>query len=218
MKLKGMSRRRRWIIRVLAIGGLVVLADLWYVGGHIDGKLYGPAELGDRQVAQIIQWDKDHKAVQISCATRLPFEHVWRVVADQERFDEYMPWVADSTMRPGVTGVFIEELKLKLPMGTYAQTLEITVKRSGNISTARWRQLEGDLAFNEGAWVVEDHGGVAVLRYQLATTFWPLPQWAVNSAMRSRLGELLDAVLTRVQRLEETEPEYFRAATLPTSG
>ena len=211
-------RRRRWILRVLALGGLVVLVHLWYVGSHIDGTVYGPAELGDRQVAQIIQWDKDHTAVQISCVTRLPVEHVWRVLADQERFDEYMPWVISSTVRPGPTNPLFVEQRLDLPTGTYALTLEITLERSGNTSTARWRQLEGEMAFNEGAWVVEDHGDSVVLRYQVAASMWPFPQWVANYAMRLRLGGLLDAVLARVQQLEKTEPDYFRAATLPASG
>lgn len=215
---KRMSRRLRWILRVLAIGGLVVLAQFWYVGSHIDGEVYGPAELGDRQVVQIIRWNEDYTAVQVSCATRLPVEHLWRVVADQGRFQEYMPWVASSTVRPGPSGTLIDEQRLDLPMGTYALTLEITLERSGNTSTARWRQLEGELAFNEGAWVVEDHGDSAVLRYQVAASLRLLPQWALNYTMRLRLGRLLDAVLLRVRQLEQTEPEYFREATLPASG
>ena len=36
--------------------------------------------------------------------------------------------------------------------------LQITLDQQANVRKARWRQLNGTLDFNEGAWVVEQAG------------------------------------------------------------
>ena len=149
--------------------------------------------------------------MQVSRLSTLPADHLWRVVTDQARFDEFMPYVRTTTVEPGPAGAIIEKQVLDLPHTSYQLTLEIRIEERGAARVARWRQTEGTLRFNEGAWVVEAAGGGrTVLRYQVSATLDWVPQWATNYLMGGRLGRLLEAVEARVRALEEKSPEYFR--------
>lgn len=111
--------------------------------------------------------------------------------------------------RAGRDGTLIEKQILDLPHASYELTLEIALDERPALRTARWRQMQGALDFNEGAWVVEEEGDRTLLRYQVAAALHWLPQGPSNYVLRWRLARLLEAVEQRVRDLEAREPEYF---------
>ena len=201
---------RRWIWRGLLIAGIAVIGHIWYWGGHVDPQVYGVTELAGGPVTQIITWDDGHTAVQASRLTDLSADQLWKVVTDQGRFDQFMPYVRQTTVEKLPDGKFLEKQILDLPTGSYNVDLEITLDLQANVRKARWRQLNGTLDFNEGAWVVEQAGPKTILRYQVAADFNWLPQFVVNYALRKRLNKLLESVETRVRDLNQKDPQYFR--------
>jgi len=183
--------------------GAAVTAWMWYRGSAIDARVYAAEELKRGMRAQIVAWPGQRTAVQISRYVELPPDAVWQVVTDQARFDEFMPYVRKTTVRPGPGGTLIESQILDLPHASYNLELEIRLEQEGTRRTARWRQMQGALEFNEGAWVVEAApGGGSVLRYQVSASLGIVPQWFVNYAMSKRLGRLLEAVERRTRALQ----------------
>lgn len=200
---------KRWIFLGLLVAGAAVLAHVWYCGSHVDPHQYDADELKHGPIAQIISWDGGRTAVQISQLSALPPDHLWRVVTDQGRFDEFMPYVRSTTVEPGPDGTLIEKQILDLPHTSFELELAIRLSEQDGRRRARWEQKKGTLNFNQGAWIVESLGDRSVLRYQVSASLDWVPQWLVNYAMRRRLGRLLEAVEARVRDLEKREPEYF---------
>jgi hypothetical protein len=209
------SRRRFRVKRAVLLGlmaiGAAVVGHVWYRGSHVDAHTYTADELERGPVAQIIAWEGDRTAVQISRLSPLPPDHVWRVVTDQGRFDQFMPYVRSTTVEPRPDGTLLERQILDLPHASYELQLNIRLSEQGPVRTARWTQTQGMLSFNQGAWVVERAGEQSLLRYQVSASLDWVPQWVVNYAMRRRLGRLLEAVEARVRDMERREPEYFRS-------
>ena len=202
---------KRWVFLALMILGAAALCRVWWRGARIDSHEYSAAELEAGPISQVIQWhDGQHTAVQISRLTPLSADHLWRVVTDQARFDEFMPYVQTTTIRPGPDGSILESQILNLPHADYELDLEIRLKESGDRRSADWKQVKGVLPFNEGAWIVERVQDRSILRYQVAASMDWVPQFAVNSALRPRLNRLLQAVERRTRELEQSEPQYFR--------
>jgi ribosome-associated toxin RatA of RatAB toxin-antitoxin module len=202
---------KRWIFAALAASGAAALCHIWYRGSHVDDRVPSASELEQGPVSQIISWEEGRTAVQISRLSTLPADDLWRVVTDQARYDEFMPYVRTTTVRPGPDDTLIESQILDLPHASYELELTIRLREQEGRRTARWEQTKGVLPYNQGAWVVERQGERAVLRYQVSAALNGVPQWIVNYAMRRRLGRLLEAVETRVRELQKREPEYFRA-------
>ena len=205
---------RRGFKRRLSLGlamlGSVVVAHVWYSGSHVDNRVVTIGRLENGPVTQIISWDTDNTAVQLSQLSNLPADDLWRVVTDQGRFDEFMPYVRTTTVNDGPNGTLIEKQLLDLPYASYELELGISLSKKDNVRTARWEQRKGALAFNQGAWIVESHANRSVLRYQVAAHLSGVPQWASNYAMTRRLGRLLDAVEKRVRDLRQRVPDYFK--------
>jgi hypothetical protein len=200
---------KRWVFLALLVAGAAVLGHVWYGGSQVDPHEYTPAELEEGPVTQIISWDGGRTAVQVSRLSPLPADHLWRVVTDQGRFNEFMPYVRETSVQPGPDGLLIERQKLELPHASYELELGIRLSERGNVRTARWEQRQGTLRFNQGAWIVQSHGDRNVLRYQVSASLTGVPQWLVNYAMRRRVGRLLDAVEARVRDMQQREPDYF---------
>lgn len=200
---------KRCVFLSLAALGAVTLVYVWYSGSHIDNSAVTINQLESGPITQIISWDATNTAVQLSQLSDLPADDLWRVVTDQGRFDEFMPYVRTTTVSDGPNGLLIEKQVLELPYASYDVELGIRLSETGDVRTARWEQRQGALKFNQGAWVVESHGDRSVLRYQVAAKLTGIPQWVSNFAMRRRLGRLLDAVEARVIELRQREPAYF---------
>lgn len=200
---------KRKIGLTLLLLGLAALAHIWYWGGRIDRQTYRAADLTAGPVTQICAWNASHSAVQISRLSSVSADRLWRVVTDQGRFDEFMPYVRSTTVEPGDNGKLLEKQILDLPYGSFDLVLEIELTERPKVRRAQWRQIMGSLDFNEGAWTVEQEGQQTILRYEVAATVNWMPQAIVNYAMRRRLGRLLEAVEQRVRDLEQREPEYF---------
>jgi hypothetical protein len=194
---------------VLLVCGVAVVGHACYNGSRIDPHEYTPAELERGPITQIVAWDGGRTAVQVSLLSQLPPDDLWKVVTDQARFNEFMPYVRETSVEPGPDGLLLEHQKLDLPLASYDLELGIRLTERDGIRTARWEQRKGTLRFNQGAWIVESHGDLSVLRYQVSASLDIVPQWIVNYAMRRRLGRLLEAVETRVRDLQQRQPEYF---------
>jgi ribosome-associated toxin RatA of RatAB toxin-antitoxin module len=198
----GIPRRglkRRVFALMMALGGLAI-GWMWYKGSTIDERLFEAADLRRGMRSQIIGWPGGRTAVQISRYVDLEADLLWNVVTDQARFDEFMPYVRQTTVRPGPDGSLIEAQILDLPHASYELELQIRLETKGNKRQARWTQTSGALRFNEGAWVVERvPTGGSLLRYQVSASAGVIPQWFVNFAMTKRLGKLLEAVENRAR-------------------
>lgn len=190
--------------------GAIVVTHVWYAGSHVDPHTYGAAELANGPITQIIPWDDGHTAVQTSRLTDLPADQLWKVVTDQGRFDQFMPYVRSTTVERLPSGKFLEKQILDLPHATYEVHLEITLDQQLGVRKAYWRQVNGTLEYNEGAWVVEEADGKSILRYQVAADANWLPQFVVNFSLRPRLDRLLQSVEQRVRELNEKDPQYFQ--------
>lgn len=206
---RGRKRRICAAVGLLFAGALVYL---WYRGAHVDAHVYTASELQGGAVTQIIPWGPERTAVQVNFLSTASPDHLWRVVTDQGRFDQFMPFVRKTTVRPGEGGALIESQILDLPHYSHELELEIHLDVKPGRRAASWKQIKGEIAFNEGAWIVEEDGGKAILRYQVSAALNWAPQWAVNGAMRTRLVKLLLAVEKRTHDLESSEPEYFKAS------
>jgi hypothetical protein len=203
---------RRTIISLLTAAGLAALGFVWYQGSHVDGRIHSTVDLKNGPIAQIIPWEGGRTAVQISRFSTLPADDLWRVATDQGRFDEFMPYVRETTVRPGPDDTLIESQILDLPHASYDLELTIRLREENSVRTAAWAQSKGLLTYNQGAWVVERVPEGAILRYQVSAALTGVPQWIVNYAMRRRLGRLLEAVESRVRDLQKREPDYFRSS------
>jgi hypothetical protein len=200
---------KRWVALAFIVLGILVIGHIAYQGSVVDAHVYSPSELEAGPVDQIILWDDGRTAVQVSRLSDLPPDHLWRVVTDQARFDEFMPYVRETTVTANPDGSFLEKQILDLPHASYDLELEIRLSERDGVRTARWVQQKGVLPYNQGAWIVEDHGGRSVLRYQVSASVSWVPQSLANYAMRMRLGRLLEAVEARVRDVQQREPEYF---------
>jgi hypothetical protein len=206
----GRSPIWKWAFRILLIAGAAVVAYVWYSGSHVDSRTYGAADLANGPITQIIPWDDGRTAVQVSRLTDLPADQLWKVVTDQGRFDQFMPYVRKTTVEPLPGGKLLEKQILDLPHATYNVELEIALDQQPGVRKARWRQINESLTYNQGAWVVEESGGKSILRYQVAAGVDWMPQFVVNFSLRPRLNRLLQAVEQRVRDLNAKEPQYFQ--------
>jgi hypothetical protein len=199
---------------VLLAGALAIAAAMsvlaYMYGGIVNTADYGPNDLREGPRSQIVAWPDSNTAVQISRLSKLQPDHLWKVVTDQKRFDEFMPYVRETTVEALEDGSFLEKQILDLPVGSYDLDLRIKLTAAGNVRRAAWEQQRGTLSYNAGAWIVEKHGDESILRYQVAARVGWLPQWMSNSAMRGRLGKLLEAVEARTVSLEQNEQGYFQ--------
>jgi hypothetical protein len=201
--------------RLALLGGafvvMLAMAVLaYFYGGIINTTEYGPNDLRGGPRSQIVPWPNNNTAVQVSRLSKLKPDHLWKVVTDQSRFDEFMPYVRETTVEALPDGSFLEKQVLDLPAGSYDLDLRIRLTAHDNIRRAAWEQQRGTLRYNAGAWIVEKHGDESILRYQVAARLGWLPQWMTNSAMRGRLGKLLEAVEVRTAKLEQNEQGYFQ--------
>jgi hypothetical protein len=145
---------KRWVFLALLILGAVSLTRMWWRGGRVNSHEYSAEELAAGPISQVIAWpDGKHTAVQISRLTKLPPDDLWRVVTDQARFDEFMPYVQKTSVRPGPDGSILETQILNLPHANFDLELEIRLEETSIRRSAGWKQVKGVLPFNEGAWI-----------------------------------------------------------------
>ena len=95
--------KRRLFLGLCTLGA-VAIAHTWYSGSHVDDRAVTISRLETGPVTQIISWDRDNTAVQLSQLSELPSDDLWRVVTDQGRFDEFMPYVRTTTVSEGLGG------------------------------------------------------------------------------------------------------------------
>ena len=169
---------KRWTFLGCLLLGAAAIGHMWYVGSHVDRHVYTVSELEAGPIAQIIAWDGGRTAVQISRLSSLSADDLWRVVTDQGRFNEFMPYVRSTSVRPGPDGASIVKQQLDLPHAKYELELEIRLREQDGVRTALWQQIRGALSFNQGAWVVESHGDRSLLRYQVSASLSWVPQWS----------------------------------------
>jgi hypothetical protein len=211
-----MSRRKKLLLWLggIPLGLLAVFFSIaYYQGTHVVQRTYTADELGERVVGQVTPLF-DGTGVEIWGVIEAPADKVWKVVTDQDRFAEYMPYVETSRISERHADHLVEEQTLDLPMGRFERLkLKIWYESEGNRRTAQWNQLQGTPKINRGAWVVEDHGSRSILRYQVrCDPGQGVPEWFLRFFMKHRLKGIVRAVRARVLEKIRSDPEYFKTS------
>jgi hypothetical protein len=146
---------------------------------------------------------KEGKAVGLVAA---PAERVFRVVTDNARFAEFMPYVRESTVKPGPEGSILNSQSLSLPLiddRFYTIRVVNRQERADGVPVYRstWTYVpgSGNVRENCGSWTVVPWGDGALVVYRVLSDpgGW-VPRWAHHLASRRSLPALIEAVRARV--------------------
>lgn len=186
--------RRLWksCVFVLALLGVAAVGHIWIVSSFIDDTVYGAEQLLHATRSQIISWEDGRNAVQISYASELPADAFWRIISDHHSYHDLMPGVEIKSERQNGDGTTTVEQVLRLPYTEYQIQLQVSTTTEGPVRKWKWRQTNGPLEADDGAFVVEDHGDKTILRYQASAIVPGCPQWLVNYTMRHRHLAMLE--------------------------
>jgi uncharacterized protein YndB with AHSA1/START domain len=138
-----------------------------------------------------------------------PPEIVFGVVTDNEKFEEFMPYVTQSDMERWEDGEIInyQHLDFPFPVGdrfykiNITNTIEDTNK--GKIFKSTWTYVKGsgNIEDTYGSWILEEYGqGRTLIAYIVCTDpgGW-IPTWAKNTATEVSLPEVIERVRLRVK-------------------
>ena len=135
-----------------------------------------------------------------------PAERVYRVVTDNARFAEFMPYVEESTVETGEDGstVNFQHLDLPWPISDREYKVRLVNLEPGEESPAwqsTWTHVKGfgNIEESHGAWRVFPCGESALVEYQVLTDpGGRIPTYFKNKATRRSLERLIEAVRDRV--------------------
>jgi len=151
------------------------------------------------------------QGVAIGIVDALP-DRVYRVITDNARFAEFMPYVKESTVEPQPDGSIINYQYLKLPFVAdreYKIRIVNTTRETNGvvIRESAWTHVKGpgNIDENHGAWqLVEFPPGKTLVIYEVLTDpGGMIPTFLKNSATKKSLPALLKSVRERV-----ADPRY----------
>jgi len=136
-------------------------------------------------------------------------ESVFRVVTDNENFEEFMPYVIQSDVELLKEGAIInhQHLDFPFPIGdrfykiNIINTIENINKRKIFKSTWTYVKGSGNIQDTYGSWILEEYGqGKTLATYIVCTDpgGW-IPSWAKNMATEIALPEIIERVRQRVK-------------------
>ena len=143
----------------------------------------------------------------------VPPEKVFRVVTDNEDFEEFMPYVKQSDVERIKERSIMnyQYLDFPFPIGDRYYKLHIlhTIENTdnGKVFKSTWTYVKGsgNIKDTYGSWILEEYGqGKTLATYVVCTDpGGSLPKWALNMATKISLPEIIDRVRQRVKN-----PQY----------
>lgn len=147
-----------------------------------------------------------------------PAARVFRVVTDNESFEEFMPHVRESEVERAADGAVINYQLLEVPFAGdrhYRIRVDNGVEREtgGPVYYSRWTYVpgSGNIIDTRGSWTLVPRGaGRTLAVYRVLTDpGGKIPSWIVNLASHRALDSLVEAVRRRVPdpRYGDTPPD-----------
>ena len=134
-------------------------------------------------------------------------DRVFRVVTDNARFADFMPYVEISTVEEAPDGSVINLQRLDLPWPVSNREYKIQIVNTAEpdadpaVWQSAWTHVEGfgNIEESRGAWRVFACDDVALVEYQVLTDpGGRIPNYFKNKATRRSLPRLIEAVRERV--------------------
>jgi hypothetical protein len=156
-----------------------------------DGEFYSTYRLDDGS--------KDTRGVAAKILPSAP-EVVWRVITDNEDFEQFICSVARSDFDPA-TGINLQVIKVPFWIDVeYKIRIENSVVGAGAETQWRsaWTYIEGGLDITEGAWTLRSHEGGTLALYEVRTDPGFGKRWAYTpSRAEAELRKLFADVAAR---------------------
>jgi hypothetical protein len=139
----------------------------------------------------------------------VPPHKVFRVITDNEYFEEFMPYVRQSDVERIKEGSIMnyQYLDFPFPIGDRYYKLQIlqTIQNTekGKVFKSAWTYIKGsgNIRDTYGSWILEEYGqGKTLATYVVCTDpGGSLPKWALNMATKFSLPEIISRVRQRVK-------------------
>lgn len=133
-----------------------------------------------------------------------PPERVFRMVTDNENFEQFMPYVKQSDVERIAEGSIInyQYFDFPLPIGDRYYKLHILRAventNTGRVFRSTWTYVKGSGNIKEtyGSWTLKEYGqGKTLVTYVCCTDpGGRLPKWALNMATKISLPQVIDRV------------------------
>jgi Polyketide cyclase / dehydrase and lipid transport len=142
-----------------------------------------------------------------------PPERVFKIVTDNDNFEEFMPYVTQSDVEQGEEGAIINYQHLDFPFPVGDRYYKINIintiesKKRGQVFISAWTYVKGSGNIDDtyGSWILEEYNkGKTLVTYIVCTDIggW-IPSWAQNMATEIALPEIIERV-----RQQEKNPRY----------
>jgi uncharacterized protein YndB with AHSA1/START domain len=138
-----------------------------------------------------------------------PPEKVFRVVTDNEDFEQFMPYVKQSEVERLTEASIInyQYLDFPFPIGDRYYKLHILRRientNKGKVLKSTWTYVKGsgNIKDTYGSWILEEYGqGKTLVTYVVCTDpGGSLPKWALNMATKISLPQVIGRVRQRVK-------------------
>ena len=139
----------------------------------------------------------------------VPPKRVFKVVTDNEDFEQFMPYVKQSDVERMKEGSIInyQYLDFPFPIGDRYYKLHIlnTIENTnkGKVFKSAWTYVKGsgNIKDTYGSWILEEYGqGKTLATYVVCTDpGGGIPKWALNMATKISLPQVIDRVRQRVK-------------------
>ena len=134
-------------------------------------------------------------AVRLYARFDQPSNAVWQFVRNYEEYPERLDYVVSAeVIDRNETGSTLKLVTRSFP-SNLSETLKMEYedKQSGRI--ARWTQIEGTLAHNDGDWEVLQSGEGTFLRYTMCVSYGSVvPDWLLNSLLRLYVSDVVRSI------------------------
>lgn len=139
----------------------------------------------------------------------VPPERVFKVITDNENFEQFMPYVKQSDVERVKEGSIInyQYLDFPFPIGDRYYKLHVvhTIEDTdrGTFFRSAWTYVKGsgNIRDTYGSWILQEYGqGKTLATYVVCTDpGGSIPKWAQNFATKISLPKIIDRVRRRVK-------------------
>lgn len=136
------------------------------------------------------------KAVQAVGLIKAPPASVWKVLTSYERYQTFMPRVAQCRVekRTGNTVDAFIKLDVPWPLKDTWYVNRYFLNPAGY--TIRWTMLKGSIKHNEGSWQLKPSGKHTMVYYNVKadTGIRMVPQWIIDNVTKTTVPSIFQAI------------------------